>query len=625
MTTDSQKNLSFLQNSIPELFENYTVVSCLKQGKESSAYLVSRDGDEYVLKYGAGVYADAVENEYLFLKTSEHSFLPRAVDFIRIGEESWLLREYVEGRTLAEAVAADGILAEAEAVKIMLQLCDIIGILHREKIIHRDVTPGNIIIGSEGSLSLIDMGTARIFKPSATNDTVYMGTAATAAPELFGGAQTDMRTDIYALGMIFLFMLRANFDRKGIVFTSPNMRRIITKCTEYDPNRRYQTTAELLKALKRTTQRMHLRMVRAALFCTMLFAGGVAAGVLIGPRQQLSPLPVVFREARIEAAVRVALGFDEKQIITENDLLKVEYLAVMGTEIVNMNGRSIRELEQLYYFSHPNNSHQRGDIYSLEDLAGLKNLKYLAVAGQHISDLTPLAGLPLIEINLDGNPLVDISPLRFCAFLTIAHFDNTYVSDVTPLRYLSNLDTIHIQYTSVDSIKQLEGMPIGSLHIFGAPAKDYENLAAIPNLSYVYVSHLTPEELDTICAVEQLKNLTVHDTDLVDFEPFTRIKNLENGTLSVSFCNISTLNGVEKLPPLFLLCISDTNIYDLSLLRNTRITQLALAPGNDTLPVTDFSPIFDIIGLERVDVSRQQADEILAIDPNPPFELFIYE
>lgn len=117
------------------------------------------------------------------LKQLQHPGLPRILEIHHVGKQNYILREYVEGHTLAE-LAAEKQYTEAETVAIAQKLCDILTVLHEHvpPLIHRDVKPENILLRPDGSPVLIDFGIARLQANSAEADTRVMGTQWFAPP-----------------------------------------------------------------------------------------------------------------------------------------------------------------------------------------------------------------------------------------------------------------------------------------------------------------------------------------------------------------------------------------------------------------------------------------------------------
>ncbi|MBO4894904.1 MAG: serine/threonine protein kinase [Clostridia bacterium] len=158
------------------------------------------------------------------------------------------VRDYINGTPLEEYVERKGPLEEAEAVKIICDVCRGLEKLHAYGIVHRDITPSNIIIDPAGNAVIIDFGISRITKPSQSADTQILGTQGYAAPEQFGFSQTDVRADIYAVGVLLNYMLTLAMPNErqpqGIVGN------VVKKCTMIDANDRYRSVNEVVFALE---------------------------------------------------------------------------------------------------------------------------------------------------------------------------------------------------------------------------------------------------------------------------------------------------------------------------------------------------------------------------------------
>lgn len=155
------------------------------------------------------------------------------------------LEEYIQGDTLAFLLAA-GSLTPKQSKEIMLQLCRGLSVLHDLGIIHRDIKPENVILRGDTAV-LIDFDAARVEKNTGSHDTVLMGTAGYAAPEQYGFAQTDARSDIYSMGVLLNIMLTGQHPAAQL--TDGCYAEVIQRCIEVNADRRYQSAAELAKAL----------------------------------------------------------------------------------------------------------------------------------------------------------------------------------------------------------------------------------------------------------------------------------------------------------------------------------------------------------------------------------------
>lgn len=218
---------------------------------------VRKDG---VLDFEAVKQGLIVETD--MLKKLKHPNLPSIIDVIEDDKTFLIVMDYVEGNSLSKALDEYGAQPQEYVIEWAKQLCDVLGYLHSRQpaIIYRDMKPANIMLKPDGNLTLIDFGTAREFKEKNLADTTCLGTVGYAAPEQFGGmGQTDARTDIYCLGATLYHLVTGcnpsepPYEIKPIREINPGLssglERIIQKCTQRNPDDRYQSAAELMYAL----------------------------------------------------------------------------------------------------------------------------------------------------------------------------------------------------------------------------------------------------------------------------------------------------------------------------------------------------------------------------------------
>ena len=197
------------------------------------------------------------------MKRLDHPSLPRIVDIIDNGRTIYVIMDYIEGESLDKILNTNGPQPQALVVEWAKQLCDVLSYLHNQKppIIYRDMKPANIMLKPEGKLKLIDFGIAREYKQNNMTDTVSLGTRGYAAPEQFGGmGQTDARTDIYCLGVTLYHLLTGKNPaeppyelypiRQWNPSLSSGLEYIVQKCTQLNPDDRYQNCDELMYALE---------------------------------------------------------------------------------------------------------------------------------------------------------------------------------------------------------------------------------------------------------------------------------------------------------------------------------------------------------------------------------------
>ena len=357
--------------------------------------------------------------------------LPEMVEICENESMLCVVRAYIEGQPLDQA-AREKPFTEKQAVGIITQLCETLIFLHAQQpsIIHRDIKPQNIIVDTEGNAVLIDFGIARAYAPEARADTVCFGTRHFAAPEQYGFSQTDARTDIYALGVLLGWLLTGESDIEAIRKKMPNgrLKAVALKCAAFDPCERYKNAAQVRDALSGRTRRRALlgALIAVGVVAASLFALS-SAGYL--PARQSER--VRFTEPLIEQAARAALEQPPGAPLTEDDLLGVTDVLVMGDQAA-ADEDAYRALVDRFAVNDP--AIQRGGIASLEDLALMPNLRRVWLAFQNISDISALAGLRYLEhVDLKHNPLEDISPLAGSTALEFLTLYDTWVKDFAAL------------------------------------------------------------------------------------------------------------------------------------------------------------------------------------------------
>lgn len=197
------------------------------------------------------------------LKKLSHPNLPSIIDVIDTEDSFIIIMDYIQGNSLNKALEEFGAQPQELVIDWAKQLCDVLGYLHSRtpSIIYRDMKPANVMLKPDGNIMLIDFGTAREYKEKNLADTTCLGTVGYAAPEQFGGmGQTDARTDIYCLGATLYHLVTGMnpceppYEIKPIREINPTLssglERIILKCTQRNPQDRYQSCAELMYALE---------------------------------------------------------------------------------------------------------------------------------------------------------------------------------------------------------------------------------------------------------------------------------------------------------------------------------------------------------------------------------------
>jgi hypothetical protein len=501
--------------------EAYDLVSLLSESKRSYVFIIADRKTEirYILKVfdaGQGTLWEPI------FKHLNHPGIPGYIAMYLSGGKAYLIREYFEGVTLADYLRSRGPMPAVDMCAIALQLCGVLAYLHSrpKPVIHRDIKAENIIITEDQAVKLIDFDIAREYDETAGSDTVYYGTKAYSPPEQFGYAQTDARTDIYALGVLMLFMLTGSKEREQLAqIEDIRYQRIIRKCLSFAPNDRYASVTALQKALEKAEHASGRVRVRTAV---MLAGAALLLGVLIGlwipwPGAGISVVQpvkeqVVFQSALIEDAVRLQLDKTENVPVYPDELAGVTSLHICGDQVFDGAQRLLLEYmpqqTELHLFldSYKGESVavHKGDIQTLEDLAAMPNLRILDVMFEEISDLSPLEGLPIERLQLAGNNITDLAPLTLLPLLTYLNLDGNPVMDLAPLSQITRLEVLDASYTYIYDLSPLQNLQaLDSLYINNAKLTDVSPLAEM-NLSKCFVKNNQITDFSPLDNVEEL-------------------------------------------------------------------------------------------------------------------------
>ena len=178
----------------------------------------------------------------------KHPNLMEIYDVMDDGINCNCLCEFVFGNNLDKIVYNKMGVDPKTAEKWMVQLCSGVEELHNRNIIHRDITPNNVMVDYEGNIKLIDFNISRERKQSASRDTTVMGTAGYASPEQFGFTQTGFGADIYAMGVLLNFMLTAKMPNEKLC--SGKYALIVKKATQIKEEDRYSNVYQMELALQ---------------------------------------------------------------------------------------------------------------------------------------------------------------------------------------------------------------------------------------------------------------------------------------------------------------------------------------------------------------------------------------
>ena len=271
---------------------------------------------------------------FAYLKDHKSRYVPRIESFREDGDKLIVIEEFVQGRTLHDILEnGDDPLSFQERIRILTEVCDGLSFLHSAQppIIHRDLKASNIMLTEDGVVKIIDYDAAKIYVRGEKKDTVLMGTHGVAAPEQYGFAPSDVRTDIFALGKLIERMLPDNVDAA----------RIVARATHIDPRKRYSSAAMVRDQIVRIREKSssldtrlekivpgfdprskaHRIMGRAAI---LLLCAAVLAGIGFAV-WRLTIYPEQRRTAFREELAAIGKGRSSDDVPDEIDLFLTRY------------------------------------------------------------------------------------------------------------------------------------------------------------------------------------------------------------------------------------------------------------------------------------------------------------
>ena len=630
---------------LPEdMQEHWTVYECLKESEDSSTFLVKETvtGILCVLKWGRNRQAEFLRNEMEIMEKMADrklSGVPKAYRIFEENGEVYLVREYIEGMSLAQMVLQKGGISEAEICRISRKICQTAEQFQNpdEPMIHRDIKPENIVVTPGGEVVFIDFGTMRSYKKDGSRDTFVVGTRGTAAPEQYGYTQTDQRTDVYAIGQTMLYMVSESYEMNQLseCAVSRRMKKIIEKACSFEPDKRYGDAAQLRRAVEKCQANNRKKVYKKAGAVFGLIAAGYILAILSpdgtvienkrietaeqSAAEEQIQAEITFREELIEEAVRKELGLSKTDKITASMLEDVRKLRIVGKEILDDEDTFWGEGHHVDGKDSSFGS-VRGNITDLSDLAQMVNLEELALCNQKIEDISGLKELPLKKLYLSKNMITDFSVLlNLIDMDTLCIMENP-AENLSVIGECTGILRLNIQGMNLTDIDFLKNLSLDYLDMSNVEVENniFEPLAEMKKLDTLCMCDVNEAAAEILSQMSTLKALFMwgDSTILENLKPLKGMTQLE--TLAFT-TQISSLEGIEQFPSLNFLSVSFSLVKDLSPVTGAKNLQVIDISNAD---IENFEPLFGHSGLTEVHCTEEQKEEIMKIDSSPDFEIY---
>ena len=630
---------------LPEdMQEHWTVYECLKESEDSSTFLVKETatGILCVLKWGRNRQTEFLRNEMEIMKKMADRKLSGIPKTYRIFEENgevYLVREYIEGMSLAQMVLQKGGISEAEICRISRKICQTAEQFQNpdEPMIHRDIKPENIVVTPGGEVVFIDFGTMRSYKKDGSRDTFVVGTRGTAAPEQYGYTQTDQRTDVYAIGQTMLYMVSESYEMNQLseCAVSRRMKKIIEKACSFEPDKRYGDAAQLRRAVEKCQANNRKKVYKKAGAVFGLIAAGYILAIFSpdgtvienkrietaeqSAAEEQIQAEITFREELIEEAVRKELGLSKTDKITASMLENVRKLRIVGKEILDDEDTFWGEGHHVDGKDSSFGS-VRGNITDLSDLAQMVNLEELALCNQKIEDISGLKELPLKKLYLSKNMITDFSVLLNLIDLDTLCIMENPAENLSVIGECTGILRLNIQGMNLTDIDFLKNLSLDYLDMSNMEVENniFEPLTEMKKLDTLCMCDVNEAAAETLSQMSTLKALFMwgDSTILENLKPLKGMTQLE--TLAFT-TQISSLEGIEQFPSLNFLSVSFSLVKDLSPVTGAKNLQVIDISNAD---IENFEPLFGHSGLTEVHCTEEQKEEIMKIDSSPDFEIY---
>lgn len=630
---------------LPEdMQEHWTVYECLKESEDSSTFLVKETatGILCVLKWGRNRQTEFLRNEMEIMKKMADrklSGIPKAYRIFEENGEVYLVREYIEGMSLAQMVLQKGGISEAEICRISRKICQTAEQFQNpdEPMIHRDIKPENIVVTPGGEVVFIDFGTMRSYKKDGSRDTFVVGTRGTAAPEQYGYTQTDQRTDVYAIGQTMLYMVSESYEMNQLseCAVSRRMKKIIEKACSFEPDKRYGDAAQLRRAVEKCQANNRKKVYKKAGAVFGLIAAGYILAIFSpdgtvienkrietaeqSAAEEQIQAEIIFREELIEEAVRKELGLSKTDKITASMLENVRKLRIVGKEILDDEDTFWGEGHHVDGKDSSFGS-VRGNITDLSDLAQMVNLEELALCNQKIEDISGLKELPLKKLYLSKNMITDFSVLLNLIDLDTLCIMENPAENLSVIGECTGILRLNIQGMNLTDIDFLKNLSLDYLDMSNVEVENniFEPLAEMKKLDTLCMCDVNEAAAETLSQMSTLKALFMwgDSTILENLKPLKGMTQLE--TLAFT-TQISSLEGIEQFPSLNFLSVSFSLVKDLSPVTGAKNLQVIDISNAD---IENFESLFGHSGLTEVHCTEEQKEEIMKIDSSPDFEIY---
>lgn len=443
--------------------------------------------------------------------------IPQVYDVFRENGTAYYAMEFFSGMLLKQYVQKNGKLTPNQAVYILKRLLNALSEIHGSGILHRDISPDNIIICRDGRIRLIDFGSARSFgKGSDDNMSVIIKEGFAPAEQYWRKGDQDARTDLYSLGTSIFYgltetipenpMFRMDDDTTfcSLIKKLPEpLGEILKKACEVKKENRFDSAYEMLTALE------SCGIEEEPLTLTLDDpAKEIAADVKHKPKRRGKWIAAAAVTAIAAAVLCIVLAVIPKskdisvKVGGEFFSIDLEQLELSDRELTNAQIANLRHFKNLKHLNIDNNY-----ITDLSCLKNLNKIESLHFSNNNVSDLSFVRNMKnLKKISAENNSISDISVLADKYELEEVFFGDNYVTDISPLTNCEKLIKAGFNEAQIGTVDALAHKPqLEMVCLAGCNLKSIEPFSDCKALRFVYLGRNELTDLSPLrgCNIEE--------------------------------------------------------------------------------------------------------------------------
>ncbi|MGN0631143.1 MAG: leucine-rich repeat domain-containing protein [Ruminococcus sp.] len=617
----------------------------VNRNNSCSAEVISNMGDAQEI-FSKGK-ASFLEEARVLAKFSSEQSCVSVRDFFESNNTAYIVMEYLEGINLKTYIERHGKLSFEETVSMMNPIMSVLEKIHSMGLIHRDITPANIMVLSDGKVKLLDFGAARNVSAGAEKSLSILLKPGYAPEEQYRtkGSQGAW-TDVYSLSATMYKMITGvtpidamnrlfSDDLESITALNPSVtqqqERVILKGMAIEHEKRFQSMKQLQDACavcltgsnnsaayeetEKTVSSFSMPQTIAG-SAVQNNAGSEVTESVYKPKSPIRPAVQPHFDNKPAESQQTANSpaekpHAEKRHVQRQKVPKVKYkdsrfkkpfiiigviaaiAAVIIIFIISMKSLTTVTIGDQNISKDKTKVYLSGKIISNQELEKLKELKKM----EHLT---------LSNCFVDDEDVEMLSELTWLKELEISN--NTDITDVSPLNKLVNLTELNISNTSVEDISCLSDLKnLNQLSINNTKISDLECISAYTSLETLRMDDLENLDADTISLPASLNMLSCEDNNLDNIEFISSCDKLR--MIFASHNNISDLSPFENLENISSVYFSQNKITDISPVCKESLYNMSMG-GN---MISDISMLADLENITEIELSNNQISDISAL------------